>query len=91
MSQETYAAGDEPRLAEQPHGHQHQAAGDDDEPAHHLVEEREGPRPAVFVQFALGRLSAKGANVMWLHVPLGVMLVGLGGQAIAGSRRLGEE
>jgi predicted neutral ceramidase superfamily lipid hydrolase len=45
----------------------------------------------VFVQFALGRLAAKGANVMWVHVPLGVVLVGLAGQTVAGARRLGEE
>jgi len=42
-----------------------------------------------FVQFALGRLAAKGANLMWLHVPIGVVLVGLVGQAVAGARRLG--
>ena len=44
-----------------------------------------------FVQFALGRLAAKGANLMWVHVPLGVVLVGLAGQAVSGARRLGEE
>jgi hypothetical protein len=45
----------------------------------------------VFVQFALGRLAARGANLMWAHVPLGVMLVGLAGQAVAAARRLGQE
>lgn len=44
-----------------------------------------------FVQLALGRLAAKGANLMWVHVPLGVLLVGLAGQAVVGARRLGEE
>jgi hypothetical protein len=50
-----------------------------------------GLAAAVFVQFALGRLAAKGANLMWVHVPLGVVLVGFAGQAIAVARRLGEE
>ena len=44
---------------------------------------------AIFVQFALGRMAAKGANVLWLHVPLGVALVALAGQAAAGARKLG--
>ena len=44
-----------------------------------------------FVQFALGRMAAKGANLMWVHVPLGVMLVGLAGQVVAGARKLGED
>ncbi|MBV9044480.1 MAG: hypothetical protein JO167_04475 [Alphaproteobacteria bacterium] len=43
----------------------------------------------IFVQFALGRLAARGANLMWLHVPLGVALVGLAGQAMARARLLG--
>jgi len=50
-----------------------------------------GLAAAVFVQFALGRLAAKGANLMWVHVPLGVVLVGFAGQAIAVARRLGDE
>lgn len=45
----------------------------------------------VFVQTALGALSAKGANLMWVHVPLGVALVGLAGQAVAMARKLGSE
>jgi hypothetical protein len=45
----------------------------------------------VCVQFALGRLAAKGANVMWAHVPLGVALVALAGQSARGARTLGEE
>lgn len=30
----------------------------------------------VFLQMAVGKLSAEGANLMWLHVPLGAALVG---------------
>lgn len=45
---------------------------------------------AVFVQFALGRMAAKGANLMWVHVPLGVALVALAGQAARTARNLGE-
>jgi hypothetical protein len=45
----------------------------------------------VFVQAALGSLSAKGINLLWVHVPLGVALVGFAGQAAAGARRLGGE
>lgn len=43
----------------------------------------------VFVQFALGRMAAKGANLMWLHIPLGVVAVGLAGQVVAAARALG--
>ncbi len=43
------------------------------------------------LQAALGALSAKGANLTRLHVPLGVALVGLAGQAVAGARRLGRD
>ena len=43
------------------------------------------------LQAALGALSAKGANLLWVHVPLGVALVGLAAQAAAGARRLGGE
>jgi heme A synthase len=46
---------------------------------------------AIFVQMALGTMSAKGANLMWLHVPLGVALVGLAGQSVAVARKLGSE
>ena len=49
-----------------------------------------GLAAAVFVQFALGRMAAKGANLMWVHVPLGVALVALAGQAAATARKLGE-
>ena len=59
---------------------------------------RHGPRlgltllslaAAALLQAALGALSAKGANLTWIHVPLGVALVGLATQAVAGARRLG--
>jgi hypothetical protein len=40
-------------------------------------------------QLALGKLSAQGANLMWVHVPLGVALIAFAGQAVAGARRLG--
>jgi hypothetical protein len=43
----------------------------------------------VVVQTALGRSAAHGANLLWLHVPLGVALVGLAGQTVAAARRLG--
>jgi len=45
----------------------------------------------VCLQTALGRFSAHGANLMWIHVPLGVALVGFAMQAAAGARRLNEE
>jgi hypothetical protein len=45
----------------------------------------------LFVQAALGASSAHGANLLWLHVPLGVALVGFAAQAAAGARRLGVE
>ncbi|MDR3499528.1 MAG: hypothetical protein P4L72_09910 [Parvibaculum sp.] len=43
---------------------------------------------ALALQFAVGKLSANGANLLWLHVPLGVALVGLAAHAIRGARRL---
>jgi hypothetical protein len=36
----------------------------------------------VVVQAALGALSAKGANLLWAHVPLGVALFGLATRAV---------
>lgn len=42
-----------------------------------------------FVQAAVGAMSAKGANLTWIHVPLGVALVGLAGMALTTARRLG--
>jgi hypothetical protein len=44
----------------------------------------------VVLQAALGALTAKGANLLWAHVPLGVALVGLAGQTVAAARRLGQ-
>jgi hypothetical protein len=45
----------------------------------------------IFFEAAVGTLSAKGANLMWVHVPLGVALVGFAAQAAAGARRLGRD
>ena len=42
----------------------------------------------VFLQAALGALSAKGTNLLWAHVPLGVALFGLAIGAVIGARRL---
>jgi hypothetical protein len=44
----------------------------------------------VFLQAAVGALSAKGANLLWIHIPLGVSLFGLATQAARGARRLRE-
>jgi hypothetical protein len=41
------------------------------------------------VQAAVGAISGKGVNLLWVHVPLGVALVGFAAQALAGARRLG--
>ena len=43
----------------------------------------------VSLQTAVGKSSVAGANLMWVHVPLGVALVGVAVQALAGARRLG--
>jgi hypothetical protein len=43
----------------------------------------------VSLQTAVGKSMVGGANLMWLHVPLGVALVGFATQALAGARRLG--
>jgi hypothetical protein len=40
------------------------------------------------LQAAVGAASAKGANLLWVHVPLGVALVGFAALAAAGARRL---
>jgi len=45
----------------------------------------------VCLQTAVGALSAHGANLLWVHVPLGVALVGLAMQTATGARRLGTE
>jgi hypothetical protein len=41
------------------------------------------------VQTAVGKSVAEGANLMWVHIPLGVALVGFAGQAVAVARRVG--
>jgi len=43
----------------------------------------------VILQSAVGRFSVEGANLMWVHIPLGVALVGLAMQAVTTTRRLG--
>jgi hypothetical protein len=45
----------------------------------------------VFLQIALGKLSAEGANLLWVHVPLGAALIGFAMLAAANARRLGRE
>jgi hypothetical protein len=42
----------------------------------------------VILQAVVGALSAKGANLLWLHVPLGVALFGLARQGVAVARTL---
>jgi hypothetical protein len=44
---------------------------------------------ALSLQTAVGKSLVGGANLMWLHVPLGVALVGFAIQAVAAARRLG--
>jgi len=43
------------------------------------------------VELMLGKMTARGENLLWAHVPLGVILVGLAGQAVASARELGED
>jgi hypothetical protein len=43
----------------------------------------------VVLQTAIGMSTAKGANLMWVHLPLGVALVGLAAHAASVARRLG--
>lgn len=45
---------------------------------------------AIALQTAAGEMSAKGANLLWVHVPLGVALVAFAGQAAAIARKLGD-
>lgn len=45
----------------------------------------------LFIQTAVGKSVAGGTNLLWLHVPLGVALVGFAMQAVAGARRLGRD
>lgn len=44
---------------------------------------------AIFLQAVVGALSAKGANLLWVHVPLGVALFGFAARAAAITRRIG--
>lgn len=46
---------------------------------------------AILLQLAIGKSAAAGANLMWIHVPLGVALVGFAALAVANARRLGDE
>jgi hypothetical protein len=41
------------------------------------------------VQTALGETAADGKDVLWLHFPLGVALVGAGARLVRAARRLG--
>ena len=43
---------------------------------------------AVLIQAAVGAYSAKGTNLLWIHIPLGVALFGFATRAAAGARRL---
>jgi heme A synthase len=43
---------------------------------------------ALVLQFMVGKLSSKGANLLWMHVPLGAALFGLAALAIADALRL---
>jgi hypothetical protein len=43
----------------------------------------------VSLQTAVGKSSVEGANLMWVHIPLGVALVGFAMHVVAGARRLG--
>jgi len=46
---------------------------------------------AAVAQAALGAMSAKGANLAWIHVPLGVALVSVAGLAVLAARALGRD
>jgi hypothetical protein len=46
---------------------------------------------AICLQTVLGSLSTHGTHLMWVHVPLGVALVGLAMQSAARARVLGED
>jgi hypothetical protein len=43
----------------------------------------------LFLQIAAGKLIAGGANLMWVHVPLGAGLVGFSVLAVVRARKLG--
>jgi hypothetical protein len=42
----------------------------------------------LFFQAAIGAFTAKGSNLLWVHVPLGVFLFGFAVLAVLGARRL---
>jgi len=44
---------------------------------------------SIFLQAVVGALSAKGGNLLWGHVPLGVALFGFAARAAAITRRMG--
>lgn len=44
----------------------------------------------LLVQAAVGAFSAKGANLLWLHIPLGVALFGFASRTIAIARTLSD-
>jgi len=44
---------------------------------------------SIFLQAVVGSLSAKGANLLWVHVPLGVALFGFAARAAATARKVG--
>jgi len=43
----------------------------------------------MILQIAVGWSAARGVNLLWIHVPLGVALVGVAGRAVAAAHRLG--
>lgn len=45
----------------------------------------------VLLQMIVGRSAAEGANLMWLHVPLGVALLGLALLSVVYARHLGQD
>jgi hypothetical protein len=45
----------------------------------------------VLLQAAVGALTAKGANLLWIHVPLGVALFGAAVRPVAIARGLGRQ
>jgi hypothetical protein len=45
----------------------------------------------IVIQLATGGAAEHGTNIMWLHVPLGVALVGIATQAASAARRLDGE
>lgn len=48
-----------------------------------------GSAVALFVQHGLGTAAADGEDTLWIHVPLGVAIVGLAARTTLQARRLG--